>query len=216
MRDSSAARARGRVVSGCLLLLLALWASSPVAAQSPVVRVEEYWEMVVSEPSAEGEAPQMTFTMSPLGDIGSLHVVFEMNQRTLPGFAPGGLQVQLWNGRTPLEDHAYPSTSRLDLSNEAIAWTQAMDLTGGNLVFEVITGSSTTWGQFGGQGNLKITYPTAIANLDGYRAEVSVANSAVTYAANRMKSLALTKVRKVHADGQEEWDLTPRVLIQQP
>jgi hypothetical protein len=90
-----------------------------------------------------------------------------------------------------------------------------MTLEEGILTFEVVGGSSTTWGSFGGQGYLKSRLYTARENLNEYNPEVSVANSRVGYAANRVQSLILRRVRAFAADGQVIEDNTPKIVHQQ-
>jgi len=70
-----------------------------------------------------------------------------------------------------------------------------MELSGGQLQFEIVNGNSVTWGQFGGQGYLKSVTPTNLENFNGYRPSVSVDNSGVGYAGNRVRSLTLKAVR---------------------
>jgi hypothetical protein len=106
-----------------------------------------------------------------------------------------------------------PTQALLATPNETIKWTQVMRLEpGNNIVFEVTNGSSTTWGNFGDDGTLKITVVHPGVNLDGYSAEVSVANSGVGFAANRVASLVLKRVRIYTSTGQMTEDTTPRVV----
>ena len=52
---------------------------------------------------------------------------------------------------------------------------------------------------------------TTLSNLNGYDPDVSVANSGVTYAGNRVTKLVLTRVRVVLSNGQEYVNETDRV-----
>ena len=58
-------------------------------------RVEEDWELVVTEPDAQLVSPQATCTMSPVGNLGSDYVVFDVNLRNFPSYEAGGVQLQL-------------------------------------------------------------------------------------------------------------------------
>jgi len=80
------------------------------------------------------------------------------------------------------------------------------------LQFEIINGSSATWGNFGGQGYLRANVATNLADLNQYTPQLSVDNSGVGYAANRVHSLVLKKVRLVTATGQVFEDATARVV----
>jgi len=208
------ARARPLLVKLSALALALTWLPS-VAAETTVVRVEEDWEMVVTNPDTTTDAPQATFVISPVSDLSSLHAAFEVNQQTLPSYSPGGLQLQLWDGDRPIEQRKFPNSAALATPGETVSWTQTMHLAGGNLIFEITSGSSTTWGTFGGQGYLKIICDTSLANLNSYSPDVSLANSGIGFAANRVQSVVLKAVRLITSDGQILEDTTPRVLYAQ-
>lgn len=176
-----------------------------------IVRVEEQWELKIATPEPGSDAPQATCVMSPVGDIAGLHAVFEINQRTQPCFSPGGLQLQVWSGDAPWAHVEAGGNEELACSNETVSWTQVMEISGGVLRFSVCGGQSTTWGSFGGS-DLTIEVPTDLANLNQYDPLVSVHHSAVGYAANRVKSLSLKRVRIVSAAGDAAEDATVRVV----
>jgi len=197
-------------VLGCLLLVptAAAFAAEPIA----VVAVEEDWELVVASADSNSAAPQVSCTISPLSHVNSLHAAFELNHQTQPDFVAGGLQLQIWNNEQPLSSRKFPSAAVLSADNEAVHWTQSLRLVDGILTFEIINGTSTTWGNFGGQGYLKASLTTDIENLNGYDPEVSVQNSGVAYAGNRVARLVLKRVRATLANGEVIEDTTERVV----
>lgn len=195
-----------------VMVVSALLAHPAWTQASDVVRIEEDWEMVVGVPSANNDAPQVTCLISPLGNADSFRATFVVNHHDVPNFAAGGLQMNVWNGEELLVSKSHPEQSVLNNSDETICWTQAMEVTAGGLVFEVVGGTSTTWGNFGGNGTLRATVGTPQANLDGYDPAVSVTNSGVSYAANRVRSLVLKRVRVYGADGLIGEDTTRRVV----
>jgi hypothetical protein len=87
-----------------------------------------------------------------------------------------------------------------------------MEIAGSFLLFEITNGSSTTWGSFGGQGYLKASVPTTLANLNTYNPDVSVQNSGVSYAANRVESLTLKGVRLFLSTEEQLNDTTSRIV----
>ncbi len=198
------------------LIVLGLVASAARGQTATVVRVEEDWEMVVATPDTATDAPQITCMISPVGAVGGLYAAFELNHRSLPSYQPGGLQLQIWNGETSILQRTAPTSSLLNTPGETVAWTQAMSLSGGNLVFEVLHGRSTTWGYFGGVGYLQAVIPSPVTDLRGYRPEVSVQNSSVGFAGNRVQSLVLKRVRYFTSDGHVWTDDTPRIVHEQP
>ena len=193
-------------------LFLGSWIGLSGMAWGQIVRVEEDWEMVVSEPDPGTDGPQVTCVFSPVGNASWLNAHFEVNVRTLPRFAPGGLQLQLWYGEQPIYHNHYPNTAVMSTSGETVRWTQAMALGGGLLSFEVVNGQSTTWGPFGGQGCLKASVATGLTDLSGYSPSVSAANSAIGYAGNRVESLVLKRVRLISDDDHVVEDDTPRYV----
>jgi hypothetical protein len=82
-----------------------------------------------------------------------------------------------------------------------VRWVQRTELHGGALTFEVLTGESTSWGSFGDTGNLKLTIASSLTSLNGYRPAISLTESGVSFAGNRVRSLTLTKIRWFDAEG---------------
>lgn len=202
--------ARLAAMFGCLLVI----ATAPGFATEPltVVAIEEDWELVVASPDANSTAPQVSCTISPLSHVGSLHAAFELNHQSQPEFTAGGLQLQLWNDEQPLGSRKFPEPAVLSADNEAVHWTQALRIEDGTLTFEITEGSSTTWGSFGGQGYLKASLTTDLENLNEYDPDVSVRNSGVAYAGNRVTKLVLKRVRATLATGEVIEDTTQRVV----
>jgi hypothetical protein len=179
-----------------------------------VVRVEEDWELVVDQPDPRTTAPQVTCTFSPDGSVDALHATFELNHQTVPEFVPGGLQLQLWHNGCAVSSHKSPNASVAATNDEQIQWTQAMELRDGQLTFEIIDGTSTTWGSFGGQGHLKAMSCTELASLNSYNPAISVQHSGVGFAANRVQRMVLKEVRYHTASGAVYEDTTDVCVYQ--
>ena len=203
---SESARRRYVRLGLVLLVSLCFWAGSSdtVRAQSEtqVVRVEEDWELVLGTPDADSDAPQVTCVISPVGNVKSVHAAFSVNHQSLPEFVAGGLQLQVWDDELQLGSRKFPNGSVMQQPGETVRWTQCMELVEGTLVFEIRTGTSATWSNFGGQGYLKTAVSSTLANLNGYNPAVSVANSGVGYAGNRVESLVLRSIRLTTSTGE--------------
>ena len=180
-----------------------------------VVRVEEDWELVVAEPDANNNAPQVSCVTSPVGNVESFHAALVLNYQGLPEFVPGGIQLQVWNNETPQLWRKFPNTALMAHPGETVRWTQVMELTECGLTFEIINGSSTTWGSFGGQGYLKKNIYTSLPSLNAYSPDTSVEHSGVSYASNRVTSLVLKRVRLHLSTGEVIEDATERVVHSQ-
>jgi hypothetical protein len=143
-----------------------------------------------------------------------LYATLELNHRTLPEFERGGMQLQVWSSAYNLANNPYPQNQILSTAGETVTWTMSMQLQGDNIAFEVKNGHSTTWGDFGGQGYLYSSQACSLDNLNTYRADDSVENSGVGFAANRVQSLILKRVRYLLSNGEVFTDDTQRVVHQ--
>jgi len=182
------------------------------AEAAEIVRVEEDWELVVSEPDPDNNAPQVTCVMSPAATTDSLHMALEINHKTMPDYEPGGVQLQVWNGETPVTSKNSPIQGVLQSAAETVRWTTKMSLADGLLTFEITDGSSTSWGAFGGQGYLKASVPTSATSLLTYSPESSRSKSGVGFAANRVETLVIKEVRYYSSLGLVHKDTTQRVV----
>ena len=212
---ATGARAWGiRCLLGLAVVLV--WAGTLSAESVPtIVKVEEDWELVLATPDPDSAGPQVISAMSPFANVDSLHCTLELNHQTVPNFSPGGLQFEVWNGEQLVTERRAPTQAILSQPDEVVRWTQKMELCDGVLPMEIVDGSSTTWGSFGGQGYLKADVPTELENLNGYHPMVSVENSGISYAANRVQSLVLKRVRVTTSEGAVLEDSTARCVHQQ-
>lgn len=179
-----------------LLVLVAGGAAAQGENNDSIARVEEDWELVIGDPDPSVAGPQITCVISPVGNADSLHAIFNLNHRTFDDFLAGGIQLQIWHCETPIADKNHPNSKLIANTGEHIKWTQEMSITDdGKLRFAVKNGTSQTWGSFGGQGYLTATVSTPLENLNAYSPAVSVKNSGVVFASNRVQSLVLKRIR---------------------
>jgi hypothetical protein len=180
---------------------LAFIACQVASAQSKVVQIEEHWELAVGEPDTQVSAPQATMVMSPNGNLDGQYFLFSLNHFSVPDYQPGGMQVQLWNGENAVDAHTN-AAGPLQNVNETINWVQRLRVDDGVLSFEVVDGNSTSWGAFGNDGSLAFSTPTSLESLNGYRPAISIGESQVGYAGNRVQRLLLKKLTWVTDDGE--------------
>lgn len=173
-----------------------------VSATDDVVAIEEHWELIVGGPEVDRCAPQVSLVVSPNGDLHSDYFVFLMNHSTVPSFAAGGLQLQHWNGDTVVSTNISEHVGTLSYDQEVITWVQHMTLQNGTLKMDIQNGQSQTWGGFGQGSNLSLTVPTSLQRLNDYRPAVSLEESGIAFAGNRVSSLTLTKLRWTTSDGE--------------
>lgn len=167
------------------------------AGAADVARVEEDWQLIVNQPDAELNGPQVTCVISPL-TANEAYCAFDVNYHTQPDYVAGGVQMHAWNPSTPIITCDLPVSGVMQQANETVTWTQTMALAGGVLTFGVVNGQSVTWGTFGGES---IAVNTTVANLNSYDPNTSLTNSGVSFASNLVTSLTLMAVRYYAADG---------------
>jgi hypothetical protein len=180
---------------------IAGWQTLP--AQNPptgVARVEEDWELIVNDPDINDNSPQITCVIAPL-TVDSGYLAVDVNFHSQPEYSAGGVQIHIWSPNQPMLVADSGLTAALGTTNETITWTTKMSVAHNNLTFEVVNGNSTTWGAFGNDGELQLSVGALLASLDGYSPNVSLDNSGVPYASNRVTSLTLKAVRWYSASG---------------
>jgi hypothetical protein len=177
-----------------------------------VICIEEDWELQLLEPHPNTESPQITCVVSPICHTRGIHAAFDLNHRTQPDYVPGGMQLQVWNGEYIVAHQKGPKEGLLEHDGEVVRWTQQMRLQDGKLIFEILNGSSASWGEFGGQGYLKLSVDTSLTSLNLYLPDVSATNSGIGYAANRVGKLTLKQARAYTAEGLLGVWTEPRVV----
>jgi hypothetical protein len=175
--------------------------AAPALAQTSVVMIEEHWELQIADPDSASSAPQTSMVMSPTGAADEKYFVFTLNHHNSSGFRAGGLQVQLWDDEELLDDRSAHEGGTLHHEGETVSWVQRMELNEGQLKFGVYNGSSETWGSFGGN-DMAISTQTSLTQLNAYRPAVSLTESQVGFAENRVNSLVLKKLVWKTSDGQ--------------
>jgi hypothetical protein len=163
----------------------------------------------VGGPDVDSSSPQISMVMSPTGGLEGDYFVFALNHGNVPGFTAGGMQVQHWYDEEAVDTSNGPQLETLSHNDETISWTQKLSVNNGTVAFEILDGSSQTWNAFGGQGYLKASVSTAMETLNSYRPAVSITESGIGYAGNRVSSLVLTKLRWTTSDGETHEMIAP-------
>lgn len=177
--------------------LICLMTNSVFASDSEpdIIRIEEDWLVEVTTPDADESSPQIITSMSSTDALADVHAVFELNHRTLPDFAAGGMELQLWSHDELIDLRISPKTAKLSFPNESIYYTMAMKLDEGDVEFAVKNGYSETWSNFGWSGWLEVGTTTTQTRLNLYDAEESVANSRIAFAKHRVNRFGILRVR---------------------
>ncbi|WP_145247059.1 hypothetical protein [Aeoliella mucimassa] len=186
--------------------LISMVASAAAVAEevpnpNDVIYIEEHWELTVGGPEIDRCAPQVSLVMSPTGGMEALHFVFLLNHSTSPTFVAGGLQMQCWNGDELIYTANSNKTDLLSYDNETVSWVQKLSIRDNRVCFDVDDGVSSTWGNFGNGDGLIMWTGYNMERLNDYRPAVSIGESGITFAGNRVSSLVLKKLVWKTADG---------------
>jgi hypothetical protein len=186
----------------CFGLSLIFVSGSATFAQqeATVTRIEEDWELLVNTSDPETSAPQITTIMTPSSATSDQYFVFNLNHSTSPDYEKGGMQLHSW---LPGDLHTFnESTTHVPLAanNELVKWTQRMVLQNGTVTMSVHNGTGATWGNFGDNQALSLSFDTNLENLNDYLGTDSVNFSSVGFAANRVSRLTLKSVRWYSGD----------------
>ncbi len=206
-----------RLTKHFVLAMLISMSTGSTGFSEDITTVEEDWELEVGVPNATKSSPQLSFTISPYSDVNSENAVFAtflVNSRTEGSGVGGGLQVQIWRGTTLLGVGNYTSNSSLATEDEKIRWTQRMTVADGVLTVEIVNGTSTTWGNFGGNNQLIVATRINLEDLDSYDPEVSARYSRVTYGSQRVARVKLRKVRTYTGDDSPTETVYDRVVCE--
>jgi hypothetical protein len=206
-----------RTVAAILVLAIVALPVGGILAQTPTVvpdQVEEDWLLVVGNPDIVGVGPQITTSMTPVGDNSTPFAALDLNYREYPYFQAGGMQIQVWSGNRVFGTSSY-GWSQFSTPGETVTWTQRMSLgSDGTVTYRVVNGQSTTWGSFGGDGGqLWVSFPTALSSLAGYSPATSVANSGASWESNYVTQMALLRVRYYAAGRLISTDTAARSII---
>jgi hypothetical protein len=192
-------KTRWKPAAACLLGAVAVLFGAGRAFAQDVARVEEDWQLVVNQPDADLDGPQVTCVISPVtADVA--YCAFDINYHTQPDYSAGGLQLHLWNPSQPIITSNFAAGGMMQTADETVTWTQTMSVSDGAISFAIKNGQSTTWGNFD-NSDQPVTASTTATNLNNYDSNVSLDNSGVSFASNLVTSLTLTAVRWYAADG---------------
>ena len=204
------------LASAAPLAMSLLGDTNPVIADGygNTIRVEEDWYVKVGTPEPIADSPQITTVMAPSWATSwGNYSVFDLNCATQPDFSSGGVQLQLWYGSTMLRSQSNTNWDSIRFTDEEIRYTSVMRIENGQIIFEIINGSSSTWGSFG-TGELIVQNTTWRNHLNSYDPGCSVYNSRIGWAPYQVRSFVMERVRYYSINGLQSTDDTPRVLRQ--
>lgn len=192
MNHSVLVRVAPRITACCLLLA----GASICFGQDnfEIIKVEEEWSLVVETPDPLQDAPQISTWMSPSSSMDGAYFGVELNHAERPAYRGGGFQTKAMIDSKQRDDRVDHQGEKLYVPGETIRWTQSLAISNGELIFSIKSGVSQSWGTFGGPST-EVKLATSLTNLNEYSPILSAESSGVGFAANRVASLKLVKIR---------------------
>ena len=176
-----------------------------------LVKVEEDWVALVSQPEHGICSPQITNVISPGQSLTGVFGILQVNHRNATNFLEGGLQIQGWVNESLISHSNVSRTAKLTRNSDNIRYTVTMEAVSDGVRFGVTNGRSRTWGRFAASP-VTVTVPSDNVSLETYSPDVSLANTQVNHGAHRVDIIYITNIRRTFSDGTTQTDATDRVL----
>lgn len=191
-----------RFTGGLMIAAIAIVSGQAANAEEPTLfKIEEDWELVVNDPDANTNSPQITFFTCPNSGDETTYFQLQMNYFADEAYSSGGFHVAAVRDETTL-DQARSQTRRLiTVDGDKIVWTSVMACIDGELLFAVKDGFGDDWGAFGGPDYLVRMSANGTQDLSSYSPTQSGSLVDIGYGANRVHSVVLKQVRFFYTDG---------------
>ncbi|MGV3486543.1 MAG: hypothetical protein ACO1RT_19150 [Planctomycetaceae bacterium] len=174
------------------------------ANEPRIYRIEEDWELVINEPDAASNSPQVTFSTYPDAGLDGHCFQLQMNYAADTEFSAGGFHVAAVKNDSMVDEARSQTRSVLSTNGDRIRWTSIMAVIDGDALYAIKDGFGTQWGSFGGPEYLVRMYSTPTADLSGYTPQKSLDAVDIGFGANRINSITLRQVRSYYTDGRVE------------
>jgi hypothetical protein len=200
-----------RFIVLAILGLVPALGSHAIHRDDPAIdRIEEDWQLVIQSTDVPSAGPQITTTMCPGPLEDHPDVNFYLNYREGAQFFPGGLQIEVFEGQDTVTTTSSRNES-LATDGETISWTQRLSLSAGTVAYQVQSGKSTTWGDFGAE-DLSVAFTSSLTDLAGYSPDISISKSGVGWQSNHVTSMKLVQIRYYSGDTLVKTDSTARAV----
>lgn len=172
--------------------------------KSPIVAVEEHWELQVSEPAPELDSPQISFFVFPDGSDQSRYFELQLNYVSDSRFSGGGVCVLANVDGNYVDESIGYDLGHLRTFNDRITWTNIVAARDGDFLFAIKNGKSKQWESFGGREYLISMADAKNVGLKNYHPRTSLENVEIGFGENRVESIKLMAVTAYRADGTVE------------
>ncbi|MEO1617939.1 MAG: hypothetical protein AAFV88_18945 [Planctomycetota bacterium] len=195
------AAARSWRLAIILWLVACLTASTTLADDPKLFLVEEDWEVVITEPDAAINSPQIAFFLFPDAEHDDCYFQLQMNYSAEDGYSSGGFRVGAFCNEVPMDEERSRVSEMLTWDNDRISWTSAMAVFDGKLMYALKDGDGQQWGNFGGPEYLVEMDDQDLHALDHYSPTKSLESLDIGFGKNRVASVRLKRVRLKYTNG---------------
>lgn len=175
-----------------------------LAAEPTVYKVEEDWELVVNQPDASNNSPQITFFASPSHLLEDSYFQLQMNHHAADNYSSGGFHVAAVIDNQTVDDARSATRKNLATNDDLIRWTSVMAVINNHALFAVRDGHGREWGNFGGPDYLVRMVPSPVSDLSHYRCQQSMDAVDIGFGKNRVSRITLKAVRLFYTNGHVE------------
>jgi hypothetical protein len=191
----------GVLFGGTLGLCGNLPGQKSLAAEPTVYKVEEDWELVVNQPDASSNSPQITFFTSPSHLLEDSYFQLQMNYHAADDYSSGGFHVASVSDDQTVDDARSMTRKNLATNDDLIRWTSVMAVIDNRALFAVRDGHGREWGSFGGPDYLVRMVPSPVPDLSNYRYQESMKSVDIGFGRNRVSRITLKAVRLFYTNG---------------
>lgn len=167
-----------------------------------IIKIEEDWELVLTEPDTNKYSPQINLFLAPFGNDLQRYFQLQFNHAAQDDFSGGGFRVAAMIGETNYDQARGNALGALSYNQDIVRWTSVIAIQNGEYLFAVKNGSCQSWGTFGGPEYLVRMPSGENASLEAYAPQNSVDLIDIGFGKNRVTSLKLLRVRQYDTDGQ--------------
>ncbi len=203
----------GKRVAGLMAmttLIVGLDSGKVNAEERQLVKVEEDWEVLITEADEGSSSPQIINVIAPGQSLAGAYAMIEFNHSTFPYFSEGGLQLQGRRGDLLISSKSFATGQTLRHDYDRLKYTIGLRQYDDNMLVIVKNVASKSWGGSLKNNVMLLAFPREHFSLTDYSPDFSATASSVHVGAHRVASMYMTKSRKFYSDDTVEEDETVR------
>ncbi|QDU41426.1 hypothetical protein Mal4_57930 [Maioricimonas rarisocia] len=158
-----------------------------------IVRIEEDWELVVTDQNPFGDPPRVLTVFGPADPTWGAHALFELRPGVMPGVVDDSTERRCWWHDLPGRD--------APAGEERISFTTSISVQGSDLEMAVIRGNSSGGRSIVDSSRLSIAVNTARTSLNSHHPDDSLVHTRVAAGKQSVRHFARTSFRRYSPEG---------------